>query len=278
MTHFADQLIAEIKKKNSVVCVGLDPVEEKLPKEILEKHENLADAFIEFDKGILDAVKDHVVAVKPQLAYYEVLGHEGIRAFEESCAYARKLGLLVIADGKRNDIGSTAEAYAKAYLGRGTADALTVNGYLGFDGVQPFLTACREHGKGIFILVRTSNPSSGDIQDRSLQDENMRIAELMAHFVESWGDDLVGESGYSSVGAVVGATYPKEVANLRKLMPHAIFLLPGFGAQGATAEDTSSAFDKDGLGALVVSARGIIYAENPELSAIQMKEELNRVR
>jgi len=295
MQNFADSLVAAIKAKNSVVCVGLDPQLGKLPKGIVEKaqaeHGNTlhaaAVAFFSFNKWIIDSVKDLVVAVKPQLAFYEELGHEGIWAFEETCKYAREAGLLVIADGKRNDIGSTAEAYARAFLGgvdlfgvklTGVADALTVNAYLGLDGVKPFLGTCHEYSRGIFILVRTSNPSSGDLQARITADEGISVAELMGHFVESWGSDLIGESGYSSVGAVVGATYPEEAKKLRSVMPKSFFLLPGFGAQGGTAADVADAFNEDGLGALVVSARGIIFAEDPRAAALEMRDELNKVR
>lgn len=294
--HFADRLTAAIKQKNSVVCVGLDPQLENLPPVLLKKmagqygetFEAAAWAYLEFNKGIIDSVADLAVAVKPQLAFYEELGHDGIWAFEETCKYARAAGLIVIADGKRNDIGSTAEAYARAFLGESnlfgkmkavnTVDALTVNGYLGFDGIRPFLKPCGEQGKGIFVLVRTSNPSSGDLQGRVTVDEQISVAELMAHFVESWGDDGVGECGYGFVGAVVGASFPVEAAKLRKIMPHSLFLVPGYGAQGGTAEDTKPCFDENGLGALVVSARGIIYAESPREAAEKMRDELNKVR
>jgi orotidine-5'-phosphate decarboxylase len=307
--HFADRLTAAIKEKNSVICVGLDPQANKIPafllKQALEEYgqtfEALAHAYLEFNKGIIDSVKDLVPAVKPQIAFYEELGHHGIWAFEETCKYARAAGLLVIADGKRNDIGSTAEAYANAFLGgtevfgvklmANAVDALTVNAYLGLDGIRPFLKACETEGKGIFILVRTSNPSSGDLQDRVTVDEQMSIAELMGHFVEAWGDDSVGECGYNFVGAVVGATYPAEAAKLRKIMPKTLFLVPGYGAQGGTAADTKACFDEKGLGALIVSARGIIYAyaesgdkdgknfgEAARAAAVKMNEELNQVR
>lgn len=307
--HFADRLTAAMKAKNSAVCVGLDPQASKIPayllKEAVEEHgqtlKAAAHAYLAFNKGIIDAVKDLVPAVKPQLAFYEELGHDGIWAFEETCKYAKEAGLLVIADGKRNDIGSTAEAYANAFLGGTTifgqkfmaceADALTVNSYLGFDGIRPFLKACESEGKAIFVLVKTSNPSSGDLQDRITQDEQMSIAELVGNFVESWGDDNVSESGYNFVGAVVGATYPAEAAKLRKIMPHSIFLVPGYGAQGGTAADTKPCFDENGFGALVVSARGIIYAyaESEEkdgrnyaaaarAAAEKMNKELNQVR
>ena len=211
--HFADRLTAAIKKKNSAICVGLDPQLPKLPGFLLAKMKAehgptlkaAANAYVEFNKGIIDAVKDLVPAVKPQLAFYEELGHEGMWAFEETCRYARAAGLLVIADGKRNDIGSTAEAYARGFLGKvelfgenkavQEVDALTVNAYLGLDGISPFIKVCDEEGKGIFVLVKTSNPSSGDVQDRVIADEKMSISELMGHFVESWGSDSLGECG-----------------------------------------------------------------------------------
>ncbi|QQR55549.1 orotidine-5'-phosphate decarboxylase [Candidatus Peregrinibacteria bacterium] len=304
--HFADALVRSIKAKESALCVGLDPQVSKLPafllKRAVEEHgqtvEAAAEAYLAFNKGIIDAVKDLVPAVKPQLAFYEELGFHGIRAFEETCRYAQAPGLLVIADGKRNDIGSTAEAYARAFFGgeilgetREThVDALTVNGYLGFDGISPFLGSCAK-GKGIFVLVRTSNPSSGDVQDRVTADENMSMAELMGHFVESWGSDLEGEEGYSSVGAVVGATHPVQAEKLRAIMPRNFFLVPGYGAQGGTAQDIAPCFNNDGLGALIVNARGIIYAfaegglangenfaEAARTATLRMKEDVNRVR
>lgn len=308
--HFADRLTAEMKKKNSVVCVGLDPQASKLPAFLLKQAEQengktlkaLAEAYFEFNKGIIDAVKDLVPAVKPQLAFYEELGSEGIRAFEDTCAYARAAGLIVIADGKRNDIGSTAEAYANAFLGgtdvfgekvfTNAVDALTVNAYLGLDGIRPFLKPCAANGKGIFVLVRTSNPSSGDVQERITVEEQMSIAELMGHFVDSWGSEDIAECGYNFVGAVVGATYPAEAAKLRKIMPNTLFLVPGYGAQGGSAADTKACFDENGFGALIVSARAIIYAfaenaadkdgrnyaEAARNAAIKMNAELNAVR
>jgi len=277
--HFADRLAEAVKVKNSVVCVGLDPRLEQIPEEIVKK-QGAAEAFLEFNKGIIDAVADLVPVVKPQIAFYEALGHEGFRVFEETCKYAQEKGLLVIADAKRNDIGSTAEAYAKAFLSGEVvqADALTVNGYLGLDGVRPFVKECEEKEKGIFVLVKTSNPSSGDLQDRVTADENMSVAELMANFVDSWGDDFIGESGYGFVGAVVGATYPAELAKLRKVMKKAWLLVPGYGAQGGGAEDVKDAFDANGMGAIVNSSRGIIFAKSPREAVIKMNEELNGVR
>lgn len=303
--NFADRLVAAIQKKNSAVCVGLDPQLKKLPA-FLVKHaaseygetlEAAANAYLEFNKGIIDAVCDLVPAVKPQLAFYEELGSHGIWAFEETCKYAQAKGLLVIGDGKRNDIGSTAEAYAHLLGGLqvfgkdqpSVLDALTVNAYLGADGIVPFVKACAEYGKGIFVLVRTSNPSSGDVQSRVTADEKISVAELMAYFVESWGSDLVGESGYSAVGAVVGATHPHEAARLREIMPQSFFLVPGYGAQGGTADDVKDCFDAQGLGALIVNARGILYAfdekgsgedyaEKARAATVKMNEDVNRVR
>lgn len=275
--HFADRLIEAIQKKGSVICVGLDPRLSDIPEFIKKEKiaqkgktfEAAAESFLEFNKGIIDAVADLVPVVKPQIAFYEQYGFSGIRAFEETCKYAQEKGLLVIADAKRNDIGSTAEGYAKAFLGEvdlfgeNTAsldvDAMTVSAYLGSDGIKPFIEECKKHGKGIFILVKTSNVSSGDVQDRELTD-NLKMYELMAHFVDSWGADEIGKSGYSSVGAVVGATFPKEAATLRKLMPHSFFLVPGYGAQGGTAKDLKGCFNPDGLGAIVNSSRDIIFA------------------
>ncbi|MFT7184036.1 MAG: orotidine-5'-phosphate decarboxylase [Oceanicoccus sp.] len=301
LENFADKLIEAIKAKDSVVCVGLDPRLERIPqcimREMAESYEDsselYANAVLAFNKGIIDEVKDHAVMVKPQSAFYENLGYQGIWALEETCKYAQDQGLLVLLDAKRGDIGSTAEAYAKAYLGEDSpVDALTVNAYLGADGIMPFLDECGTHGKGIFVLVKTSNPSSGDLQDRITADEEMSIAELMGHFVETWGFDHIGENGYHVVGAVVGATYPKEAAKLRKTMPHSFFLVPGYGAQGGAAEDVRPCFDENGLGAIVSSSRGIIFAyeniEGPEdgshyasvarEATIAMKEALNLVR
>lgn len=275
--HFADRLNAQIRKKKSSICVGLDPRLEQIPHFIQEKHLRIysnaltaaAESILEFNKGIIDAVADLVPVIKPQIAFYEQFGYEGIRVFEETLWYARDKGLLTIADIKRGDIGSTAEAYAKAFLGKvnlfGTevfsfdADAVTVSPYLGFDGIKPFMDECRKYGKGIFILVKTSNASSGDIQDLQMKDLHT-VYEIMAQYLESWGADEIGDSGYSFVGAVVGATFPDQLKKLRQLMPENIFLVPGFGVQGGTAKDVHACFQKNGLGAIVNSSRGITYA------------------
>ncbi len=308
---FSDRLCRAIQVKNSVICVGLDPRLDRLPKCILERAlaehgssmKAAAEAFLAFNKGIIDAVADLVPVVKPQMAFYEEYGVEGMRAFEETCAYATSKGLLVIADAKRNDIGTTARAYANAFLGHVElfgkkvpasiqADALTINAYLGYDGVLPFLEACAEEGKGIFVLVKTSNPSAGDLQDRVTEDEKMPISQLMAHFVDTWGAEDLGEFGYSPVGAVVGATYPTEAKVLREIMPHSIFLVPGYGAQGGGAEDVRPCFNSDGLGAVVNSSREINFAfektsgsedgshfgEAARQAVMKMNEALNGVR
>jgi orotidine-5'-phosphate decarboxylase len=277
MKNFADKLIEQIKTKKSVVCVGLDPrlsqipsfIQKKALKENKNKLKAAAEAIIEFNKGIIDAVHDIVPAVKPQIAFYELFGEEGIRAFRETIEYAKSKGLIVIADVKRNDIGSTAEAYAQSFIGKTDvfgdkmsvfdADAITITPYLGWDGIKPFVERCKKYGKGIFVLVKTSNPSSGDIQDLCMKDENT-VYEIIGNYLESWGADELGESGYSSIGAVVGATYPDQSAKLRKIMPTSFFLVPGYGAQGGGVDDVKPCFNDDGLGAIVNSSRGIIFA------------------
>jgi orotidine-5'-phosphate decarboxylase len=276
--HFADRLNEKIKEKKSPICVGLDPRLEQIPSFIkekyLDKYKNsltaAAESILEFNKGIIDAVADIVPVVKPQIAFYEQYGHEGVRAFEETLWYARDKGVLTIADIKRGDIGSTADAYAKAFLGKVNlfgndvfsfdADAVTVAPYLGWDGIKPFIEQARKFGKGIFVLVKTSNPSSSDLQDLQMKKDDLTIYEIMAHYLESWGADEVGDSGYSFVGAVVGATFPDQAKNLRKIMPGNIFLVPGYGAQGGTASDVASCFNEDGLGAVINSSRGIMHA------------------
>lgn len=273
--HFADHLTEQTQKK-SPVCVGLDPVLEKLPEGLTRD----LGGMLAFNRGIIDAVADIVVCVKPQLAYYELLGWEGMKVFWETCSYAKEKGLIVIADGKRNDIGSTCEAYADAYLyDESPVDALTVNPYLGSDGILPFVERCRQNNKGIFILVKTSNASSGEIQDLPSGDE--AVHEHIAQLVEAWGREEIGESGFSSIGAVVGATYPEELTYLRGLMARSILLLPGYGAQGATAADVKRGFLENGTGAIVNAARSIIYAssgkdwqEAAELEATKMAEEM----
>ncbi len=253
--HAADSLTARIKK-TSPVCVGLDPVVSKLPEGIDKSVAGVE----EFCKGIIDSTHTIASSVKPQMAYFELLGWEGMRVFWNICEYAKKQGLLVIADGKRNDIGTTADAYADAYLSASSPiDFLTVSPYLGSDGINPFIERCDKNGKGIFVLVKTSNPSSGELQDLPVGDE--AVHENLAQLVESWGAQHIGpETNLSCVGAVVGATYPEEMTYLRTLMPHIPFLIPGYGAQGGTAADAARGFLPDGTGAIVNASRSIIYA------------------
>jgi orotidine-5'-phosphate decarboxylase len=259
--HFADRLFAVVQSKDSRLCVGLDPRLDLLPSELSGEPAARVEAFC---RAICDAIAPYAAAVKPQAAYFEALGSAGVAVLERVAAHARDLGLPVILDAKRNDIGSTAEAYAAAYLApRGDAaplaDAITVSAYLGHDGVEPFVKMAHEYGAGLFILVKTSNPGSGQLQDLRL-DSGLTVYQHLGDLVAEWGQELVGDSGYSAIGAVVGATYPEQLAELRERLPHTPFLVPGYGHQGATAEDVARAFDGHGLGAIVNSARGIIYA------------------
>jgi orotidine-5'-phosphate decarboxylase len=244
---------AEVERKRSQLIVGLDPIPDLLPVE-------LRGDVARFCCGIIDAVAPHAVAVKPQLAFFEALGAEGMAAFAETCTYARRAGLLVIADGKRGDIGSTARAYSAAYLEgeEPLADALTVNPYLGRESIEPYLAAARRQGAGIFCIVKTSN-AGGDIQDVALSD-GRPLWQHVASLVADWGADLIGEHGLSAVGAVVGATHPRAVAEARKLMPQAVLLLPGVGTQGASAGDLARAFTSGPASALVNAARSVNYA------------------
>jgi orotidine-5'-phosphate decarboxylase len=250
---FADRLAAEVERKRSQLVVGLDPRVDLLPVE-------LRGDVARFCCGIVDAVAPHVVAVKPQLAFFEALGARGIAAFEQVCQYAKRAGLLVIADGKRGDIGSTARAYSEAYIEGDPplADALTVNPWLGRDAVEPFLGAVRRGGVGIFVLVRTSN-SGGDLQDAVLKD-GRPMWHYVAELVDEWGADTAGDVGLSSVCAVVGATHPRAVAEARRLMPRTILLLPGVGAQGASISDLTRAFQSGPASAIVPVSRSVIYA------------------
>lgn len=245
MNHITNRLIADIKTKNSVVCVGLDPMKSQTAHEALE-----------FNKTIIDATHDVVVAFKPQIAYYERFGKEGWNAFKETIAYIHSKGVLAIDDCKRGDIGETAQAYAKAHFEELNADFVTVSPYLGSDGIKPFL---EYKEKGIFVLCRTSNPSAKELQD----DIYMKVAEL----INQW-----------ECGAVVGANYPIEAKKMRAIMPKAFWLVPGYGAQGGTAESVKNCFTQEGLGAIISSSRGIIYDKNPRQAAIKMRDELNAVR
>jgi orotidine-5'-phosphate decarboxylase len=250
---FADRLVAEVARKRSQLVVGLDPIPDLIPVE-------LRGDVSRFCCGIVDAVAPHAVAVKPQLAFFEALGAAGMAAFEETCEYAHRAGLIVIADGKRGDIGSTARAYAAAYIegDEPRADALTVNPWLGRESIEPYLAAARRYGTGVFCIVKTSN-SAGDVQDVTLSDGRL-MWHHVAQLVAEWGEDLVGEHGLSSVGAVVGATHPRAVGEARKLMPQTVLLLPGLGAQGAKPGDLARAFTSGPASALVNASRSVIYA------------------
>ena len=259
---FSDRLADAVERKRSQLVVGLDPVAERLPVEL--RGDGPAAGFARFCSGIIDAVAPFAAAVKPQSAFFEALGADGVRALEEVAAYARAAGLLVIADAKRGDIGSTARAYAAAFVEpRGSApplaDAITVNPYLGRDALEPFVAACRREGAGIFCLVKTSNAGGADVQDVVLSD-GRPLWQHVAELVDDWGRDLVGEGGLSSLGAVVGATYPREVAEARRLLPRAVILLPGVGAQGGEPAELGSAFTSGPASALVSASRSVIYA------------------
>jgi len=268
-TNFADRLAEAVERKRSQLVVGLDPRPDLLPVELRgEAHlgrAEAADACSRFCRGLVDAVAPYVVAVKPQVAFFEALGSDGVRALEEVCGYSRSAGLQVIVDAKRGDIGSTARAYASAFLEPPNggnvplADALTVNPYLGRDSLDPYLAACRRDGAGIFCVVKTSNAGGAEVQDLVLSD-GRRVWQQVAELVSEWGADLVGEHGLSAVGAVIGATHPRAVGEARKLLPRSILLLPGVGAQGATPADVARAFTSGPASALVNVARNVIYA------------------
>ena len=265
---FSDRVAEAVERKRSQLVVGLDPRIDLLPVELRGEavlgRAAAARAVERFCKGIIDAVAPYVVAVKPQVAFFEALGSDGWLALETVSRYAADAGLLVIADAKRGDIGSTARAYAAAFLEpRGAepplADALTINPYLGSDSIDPFLAACRRHGAGIFCLVRTSNAGGRDLQDAVLSD-GTPVWRHVAGLVNEWGADLVGEHGMSSVGAVVGATVPRVIGDARRAMPQQIILLPGVGAQGAAPADVARAFTSGPASALVNASRSVIFA------------------
>ena len=275
-----NQLVANIKKTGAPIVVGLDPMLNYIPEQVQQKAfaeygetlEGAAEAIWQFNKEIVDKTYDLIPAVKPQIAMYEQFGLPGLAAFKKTVDYCKEKGLVVIGDIKRGDIGSTSAAYAVGHIGKVKVgsktyapfdeDFVTVNPYLGSDGVNPFLDVCKEEKKGIFVLVKTSNPSSGEFQDRLI--DGRPLFEYVAEKVNEWGSDYVGECGYSYVGAVVGATYPEQARITRKLMPKAYILVPGYGAQGATAKDLLPNFDENGLGAIVNSSRGIIAAYKQE--------------
>lgn len=274
--HFADRLVEATEKKRSHVMVGLDPDYDSLPPDIRaacgsesygSDEEMKAECFRLFLVQLLERLRDDVIAVKPQIAYFEALGVPGYSLYLDMVSLAKDMGYLVVADVKRGDIGSTAEAYAHAHFEVAGADAVTVNPYLGTDGLEPFFKRARTGGKGVFVLVKTSNPSSADIQDLPLASGEL-VYRRVADLVNVWGSGTEGSRGYRAIGAVVGGTHPKEGAELRRQMAGVPLLVPGYGAQGAKAEDLRDFFDERGLGAVVNSARAILYAyrKHPEMS------------
>lgn len=307
MKNFADRLTGRISALSNPTVMGLDPLVDYIPEEILSRcgreSENrqtaTAEAIFEFNRMLIDSVAGIIPAVKPQFAYYEMYGVHGMDALRRTIAYAKDKGMLVIADAKRNDIGSTASAYANAIIGETSlwdktaeamfdADAITLNAYLGIDGIKPFMDVAKAKGKGMYILVRTSNPSAGDFQDL-LMDDGRPLYEKVAKKVADWGEDLAGESGYSSVGAVVGATWPEQAAVLRQIMPKSLILVPGYGAQGGSADSAAVNFDASGRGAIVNASRSLMcaYMKRSDLKpmdfqqatyeeAVRMKNDLNR--
>lgn len=301
-----NKLIERIKKLQAPIVVGLDPMLDYIPEQILNEAytnygENLkgaAQAIWQYNKGIIDAIYDLIPAVKPQIAMYEQFGLEGLEVFKRTIDYCKQKGLIVIGDIKRGDIGSTSTAYATGHLGKikiGSSsftafdeDFATVNPYLGFDGIKPFVDVCREEKKGLFILVKTSNPSSGEFQDQLV--DGKPLYELVGRKVAEWGELHMGET-YSYIGAVVGATYPDVGKALRRIMPKTFILVPGYGAQGGKAEDLAAYFNNDGLGAIVNSSRGIIaayklkayekfgpeaYSDAARQAVIDMREDLRQ--
>lgn len=299
------KLIEKIAQMQNPSVVGLDSLLDYIPQHIkdekFEQYGNTFDAaaqaILEYNKAIIDEICDIVPAIKPQAAYYELYSWQGMWALCETVKYAQEKGMVVIMDGKRNDIGSTMQAYAKAHLGvtdlNGEAasafgsDMLTVNGYLGSDGIEPLLPICDEKDRGIFVLVKTSNPSSGELQDQKIGDKS--IYETMGGMCEQWGSKTENHYGYSRVGAVVGATYPEQLAEMRQKMPHTFFLVPGYGAQGGGAKDVAGAFDANGLGAVVNSSRAILtawkkagtdghdFVQQARKAALAMKEDIMSV-
>ena len=300
-----NRLVAQIKKTGAPIVVGLDPMMKFIPEHIKEKAfaefgetlEGAVEAIWQYNKAIVDAIYELVPAVKPQIAMYEQFGLPGLSAFYKTVQYCKKKGLVVIGDIKRGDIGSTSAAYAVGHLGKVKVgnnsfagfdeDFVTVNPYLGTDGVKPFVDVCKEEKKGIFVLVKTSNKSSGELQDQKIGDKT--VYEVMGGMCESWGADSIGKYGYSAVGAVVGATYPQQLTELRIKLPHTFFLVPGYGAQGGGAQGLAGAFDEKGLGAVVNSSRAIMCAYQKEgcderdfagaarREALRMREDITSV-
>ena len=307
MRNFSDELVRNIARLDNPTVIGLDPKLDYIPEFIIEHAELLfpdepekaaAKAIWLFNKSLIDAVYDIIPAVKVQFAYYEMYGPQAIKTLSLTIRYAQSKGMLVIADAKRNDIGSTATAYAQSIIGETPillgqkkemygADSVTVNAYLGIDGVKPFIDVAKETGRGLFCLVRTSNPSAGDFQDLTLED-GRKVYEAVADKVEEWGSELIGEEGFSSVGAVCGATWPEQAVALRARMPHAIILVPGYGAQGAGADEAVASFTVDGKGSIVNASRSLMcawkkredldpqdFAKATRDEALDMKNKLN---
>ncbi|MBQ9728373.1 MAG: orotidine-5'-phosphate decarboxylase [Clostridia bacterium] len=267
-----DRLIEKIIDMQNPTCVGLDTLFDYLPDDMkagVTNFDQVAERVFEFNKKLIDTLYGIVPSVKVQIAYYEMYGAAGMKAYEETLKYAAEKDLVVIADAKRNDIGSTAACYAKTFLGETSvngiaqkafpADYVTVNGYLGSDGILPFVEECEKADKGIFVLVKTSNPSGAEVQNVNLEN-GVPMYEYMGGLVEKWGESTVGKYGYSAVGAVVGATHPTEAARLREVLPHTFFLIPGYGAQGGNAQMLKSCFKANGLGGVVNNSRGILCA------------------
>ncbi len=282
--NFADQLVKQIERKNSRVCVGLDPAPEKLPAEYgrakTASAAQTAQSVFDFNKRIIESVKEHCVVVKPNLAFYLALGDAGWGVLKKTVACAKSEGLLAVVDCKANDIGNTAEAYARAFYGDLNADAITLNPLLGSDSLEPFFKYCGED-RGVFVLAKTSNPSSAEFQDLKTNGKE-NLSDRIASKIAAWEEYGLGEEGYSSVGAVVGAASPAEAARLRKKMKKQFFLVPGYGAQGGSAAQVKNCFNPDGLGAVVSSSRGVIYASNGKdfaeaasEAAEKMKLEIN---
>ena len=307
MSNAMDRLVNKIKEMNNPTVIGLDPRYDMIPEIVRNKYSNdlegISKAILEYNKELIDNTYDIIPAIKPQLAFYEMFGIEGMKAFKETCKYAKEKGMIVIADAKRGDIGSTAKGYSNAYLGQTpmgenkievfeNIDFLTVNPYLGVDSITPFVEDCIKYGKGIFVLVKTSNPSSGELQDLKLEN-GKTVYEHVASLVEKWGENLRGKYGYSSVAAVVGATYPEQLKEIREKAPHTYFLIPGYGAQGGKAEDIALGFDINGLGGIVNASRSLMcayksdkwkekfseaeYGKATRAETLDMKEVLNSV-
>ena len=285
--HFGDRLTQAIKTKRSPLLVGIDPRANQLPLPLqtaANDYAATADAFAKFGIEVIDAVADLVPAIKPQAAFFERLGPPGMVALASVCDHAADAGLLVIMDAKRNDIGATAEAYAGAYLGPKPdsawgCDALTVNPYMGFDTLEPFSNRCQSASSGIFVLCKTSNPGSDALQSRQTDGTDVTVTDLVAAEIQRLCETSLGESGYGSVGAVVGATYPEQLVDLRAKMKSSILLVPGFGAQGGSAADVAAAFDDHGTGAIINSSRGVIFAyEKPKYESQAAKSWQDAVR